>query len=130
MKRSGIKLKLKVEKTTTGYSAFADDYNVFPTGTSINELYSNAVEAVNLCLEEEGKYIDRQSIQLEIDLPQFFRHYKVLNAKFLAERIGMNPTLLSQYVSGKKQPSPTQIQKITEGIRQIGKELSDLQLNN
>jgi hypothetical protein len=50
----------------------------------------------------------------------------VLNANFLAQRIGMNATLLSQYVRGVKQPSQKQTQKILQGIQLIGKELSDL----
>ncbi|MFI5164973.1 MAG: helix-turn-helix domain-containing protein, partial [Bacteroidia bacterium] len=62
----------------------------------------------------------------EFDLRLFFQHYKVLNAKFLAERIGMNPTLLSQYVQGKKKPSQQQTEKILKGIKEIARELSGL----
>jgi DNA-binding transcriptional regulator YdaS (Cro superfamily) len=63
-----------------------------------------------------------------LDLKQFFQYYRVLNATFLAKRIGMNPTLLSQYVRGKKQPSSKQIEKIIKGIQSIGKELSEISL--
>jgi DNA-binding transcriptional regulator YdaS (Cro superfamily) len=51
----------------------------------------------------------------------------VINAKFLAKKIGMNPTLLSQYVQGRKKPSETQTEKILAGIHQIGKELTEIQ---
>lgn len=57
---------------------------------------------------------------------QFFKYYRVLNTRFLAERIGMNPTLLSQYINGHKKPSSAQRQRILEGIRQIGEELAEL----
>ena len=40
----------------------------------------------------------------------------------------MNPTLLSQYVQGHKKPSGQQTGKILDGIHQIGRELSDLNL--
>jgi len=40
----------------------------------------------------------------------------------------MNPTLLSQYVRGKKQPSSKQTDKIIQGIQSIGKELVELNL--
>ena len=40
----------------------------------------------------------------------------------------MNPTLLSQYVRGKKQPSSKQTDKIIQGIQSIGKELAELNL--
>jgi DNA-binding transcriptional regulator YdaS (Cro superfamily) len=52
----------------------------------------------------------------------------VLNSKFLAEKIGMNPTLLSQYVQGHKKPSENQTEKILSGIHQIGQELSEMNL--
>ena len=47
------------------------------------------------------------------------RFYKVINSKFLAEKIGMNATLLSQYVTGHKKPSELQTEKILKGIHQI-----------
>jgi transcriptional regulator with XRE-family HTH domain len=52
----------------------------------------------------------------------------VINAKFLAKKIGMNETLLSQYVQGRKRPSDLQTNKILEGIHQIGRELSEINL--
>ena len=51
-----------------------------------------------------------------------------MNSKFLAHKIGMNPTLLSQYVQGHKKPSEKQTEKILAGIHQIGKELSEINL--
>lgn len=126
MKKLRKRIKLKVEKTNTGYSAFAPDYDIYTTGENINELYSNALEAVNLCLEDSSTYVTQEAIQLEMELSQFFDHYRVLNARFLAERIGMNPALLSQYIRGKKSPSKKQVDKILTGIRQIGRELAEL----
>jgi transcriptional regulator with XRE-family HTH domain len=52
----------------------------------------------------------------------------VINAKFLAKKIGMNATLLSQYVQGRKKPSDQQTNKILDGIHQIGRELSEINL--
>ena len=112
-----------VEKTNTGYSAYAKEAAVFTLASDLNELYENTKEALSLALDRE---VHRDEFQLHIDLPQFFKYYRVLNAKFLAERIGMNPTLLSQYVSGTKAPGPKQVHRILTGIHEIGKELSDL----
>jgi transcriptional regulator with XRE-family HTH domain len=86
------------------------------------------VEALNLYFEDDGFKIDEKNIDLEFDLKQFFQYYRVINAKFLADRIGMNPTLLSQYVQGRKKPSAIQTGKILNGIREIGRELSELSL--
>lgn len=122
------KVTLTVEKTNTGFSAFSADYPIFTTGKSIPELINNSYEAVALHFEEDNIKIDIKNIKFEIDFKQFFKYYKVLNAKFLGEKIGMNPTLLSQYVSGTKKPSSKQTEKILSGIHQIGQELSGLNL--
>jgi predicted RNase H-like HicB family nuclease len=120
------KIVAKVEKTKTGFSAFAIDYPVFTTGKTISELTKNLAEALNLYFEDDGYWVEEKNIDLEIDLQQFFQFYRVINAKFLADRIGMNPTLLSQYVQGRKKPSLLQTEKILNGIREVGRELSEL----
>lgn len=121
------KIILTVEKTNTGFSAYAEDYPIFTTGKTIPELINNAYEATELYFEEE-KIKTSVDIRFEIDFKEFFRYYKVINAKFLAEKIGMNATLLSQYVSGSKKPSAKQSEKILSGIHQIGQELSGINL--
>lgn len=128
MKTIRKKIKMIVEKTNTGFSAFSEDFPIFTTGKTIPELINNAYEAVQLYFEGENIKISLENIKFEIDFKQFFQYYKVLNSKFLAEKIGMNPTLLSQYVQGKKKPSESQTEKILTGIQQIGRELSEMNL--
>jgi len=128
MKKTNITIKMIVEKTDTGFSAFSDDDPIYTTGKTIPELFYNTLEAVNLYVEDEGLLITQDNIKYEIDFKQFFQYYKVLNARFLAAKIGMNPTLLSQYVQGRKKPSESQTEKILLGIHQIGKELSEINL--
>lgn len=122
------KFKAIVEKTDTGFSSYIDDLGVYSTGNSITELKRNLVEALELLYEDESVSIHLNDIELEIDLQQFFQYYRVINAAFLAERIGMNPTLLSQYVQGKKKPSSKQTERILNGIHEIGNELSQINL--
>ena len=88
----------------------------------------NAYEAVNFYFEDQNVEIAMENLKFEIDFKQFFQYYRVINAKFLAEKIGMNPTLLSQYVQGRKKPSDAQTGKILEGIHRIGRELSEILL--
>ncbi len=128
MKTMRKKIVLMLEKTNTGFSAYAIDYPIYTTGKSISELLDNAFEAANLYFEEENQKITQGNIKFEVDFEQFFKYYRVLNSKFLAERIGMNPSLLSQYVQGKKKPSENQRDKILFGIHQIGQELSQINL--
>lgn len=122
------KITMTVEKTDTGFSAFSEDYPIFTTGQSIPELINNTYEATNFYFEEESSKINANDIKFEIDFKQFFKYYKVINSKFLAEKIGMNASLLSQYVQGHKKPSPKQAEKILSGIHQIGQELSGINL--
>jgi hypothetical protein len=123
------KINLIVEKTSTGFSAYAEDLPVFTTGKSMTELKSNILESTNLYQEEMGgAAISLNDISITLDLPQFFEYYKVINAKALSERVGMNQSLLAQYVGGQKKPSVKQVEKILMGIRELGKELSELQI--
>jgi predicted RNase H-like HicB family nuclease len=128
MRKLNNKIRFTVEKTDTGFSAFSNKYSVYTTGESFTELLRNAVEAMNLYLAETGSQVSENNISFEIDLKQFFQYYRVINSKFLARRIGMNESLLSQYVHGRKKPSPAQTQKILLGIQEIGRELSNINL--
>lgn len=117
-----------IEKTDSGFSAREEQLPIFSTGESIHELISNCKDAVELYVDDEPR-ISTMPLRLSLDFEQFFSYYKVLNASHLAERIGMNKTLLSQYVSGKKKPSQKQTERILNGIKQIGIELSEIDLN-
>ena len=128
MKTMNKKIKMIVEKTDTGLSPYTDNLPIYTTGKTIPELINNAYEAAELYYEEEKVAITHNNLQFEIDFKQFFQYYKVLNSKFLAEKIGMNPTLLSQYVQGRKKPSEVQTEKILMGIHKIGQELSEINL--
>jgi len=130
MRKLSKKIKWIVEKTDTGFSAFTEDYPIFTTGRTIPELIDNAYEATSLNFEDENIQITHENLKFEIDFKQFFQYYKVLNSRFLAKKIGMNPTLLSQYVQGHKKPSEKQTSKILHGIHQIGQELSEINLIN
>ncbi len=121
------KIKIIVEKTGTGFSAYSEEYPIFTTGRTVPELINNSYEATQLYFEEKYEII-HEDLKFEIDFVQFFQFYKVLNSKFLAEKIGMNPTLLSQYVQGRKKPSDNQTEKILTGIHQIGQELAEMNL--
>lgn len=128
MKKSKNKITVIIEKTKTGFSAYSEDQAIFTTARTIPELIGNAIEAANLYFDDEKIRINQNDINFVIDFKQFFQYYKVINAKFLAQKIGMNESLLSQYVQGRKRPSDQQTDKILEGIHQIGRELSEINL--
>jgi uncharacterized protein YqgV (UPF0045/DUF77 family) len=120
------KLVVTIEKSETGFSAYSAEHPVFSTGASMAELIDNCIEAFSLYFVDEK--FDPARLLFEIDFKQFFQYYKVINSKALAEKIGMNPTLLSQYVRGHKKLSGQQSQKILYGINRIGQELAEMRV--
>ncbi len=121
-------IKVTVEKTNTGFSAGADKYPVYTAGDSLEEIKANITEALNLYFEYKAiPAITADNIKLVLDLASFFNFYKVINAKALSERIGMNQSLLAQYINGAKKPSAIQTRRILKGVQQIGKELVEMQ---
>ena len=122
-----MKIEMIIERTKTGYSAYAEKYPVYTVGGSLDELKANILEALNLHFEAQGKTVTEQDLKITLDLPQFFEFYKVINAKALSERIGINQSLLAQYIKGNKKPSATQTQRILKGVQQVGKELAAIQ---
>jgi hypothetical protein len=122
------KIKIKVNKEETGYSAntLVFDNFIATEAENFEELKANILEAVNLAFEDNGFVYTIDEIQFEYDLESFFDFYKVINAKALSERIGMNQSLLNQYIRGVKKPSKPQAKRILQGVQQIGRELSEV----
>jgi predicted RNase H-like HicB family nuclease len=121
-----MKIKIIIEKTRSGYSAYAEKFPVFTTGKTLDDLKNQILEALNLYFKKENKVVKEADLQINLDLPQFFEFFKVINAKALSERIGMNQSLLAQYIKGHKKPSTLQTQRILKGVQQIGNELSSV----
>lgn len=122
-----MKIEMIIEKTQTGYSAYALKYPVFTTGKNLDELKLNMIESLNLFFENRRKIVQESDLKIRLDLQQFFHFYKVINVKALSERIGMNQALLAQYISGIKRPSASQTLRILKGVQQVGKELASIQ---
>jgi len=122
------KIRIVVNKEDIGYSATATIGKDFIATEADNfvDLKQMIVEAVNANFEDKGFVYSIEEIQLEYDLESFFDFYKVINAKALSERIGMNQSLLAQYIKGIKKPSIPQTKRILQGVQQIGRELSEV----
>ena len=122
-----MKIEMIIERTKTGYSVYAEKYPVYTVGNTLEELKTNMLEALNLYFEKQKKVVTERDLRITLDLPQFFEFYKVINAKALSERIGINQSLLAQYIRGIKKPSPSQTQRILKGVQEVGKELASIQ---
>ena len=123
------KIVMTIIKEESGYSATASikEIHINTEGETLEELKKNVLEAVNLSFEDKGFAYTADEITLKPDMQSFFDFYKVINAKALSERIGMNQSLLAQYIKGIKKPSQSQAQRILKGVQQVGRELASMQ---
>lgn len=123
-------IKLTVLKEDVGYTAVGKwkDRSMVTYGDNWAELQEMVVEMLNLTFEDLGFTYIIDEVRFEYDLESFFDFYKIINAKALSERIGMNQSLLAQYINGAKKPSTKQVQRIVTGIQQVGRELSEVAL--
>jgi hypothetical protein len=122
-------IKITVTKEDAGYSAHAlvTGKLIATEAETFTDLRISILEAVNFAFEEQGFTYTFEELRFEYDLASFFNFYNVINAKALSERIGMNQSLLAQYIKGNKKPSVTQTKRILLGVQQIGRELADVQ---
>lgn len=68
---------------------------------------------------ESFEYEDAEPTKLQ----RFFLTHKEINVSEFAKAIGINPSLLRNYINGFKKPSAEREQMIFDGIRNIGKEM-------
>jgi hypothetical protein len=123
------KIVMTIMKEDIGYSAYAyiKPYSINTQGDTFEELQDMIIDVVNLTFEEEGFTYTIDEIRFKLDMASFFEFYKVINAKALSARIGMNQSLLAQYIKGIKKPSQKQTKRIMEGVRTLGRELADIE---
>ena len=55
---------------------------------------------------------------------RFFLTHKEINVAEFARRMGMNPTLLRNYINGFKKPSKEREQEILDHIHKLGEEIA------
>ena len=122
------KIIMKIIKEDVGYSAYTKlgNISINTFGDTFEELNVMIIEAVNLSFEADGFVYIIEEIGFVYDMASFFAFYNVINAKALSARIGMNQSLLAQYIKGIKKPSSVQTQRILNGVQQIGRELADV----
>lgn len=124
------KIKITIVKEDIGYSAnaYMEEKLIATQGETFQELKEMILDVVNLSFQDEGITYTVDEIKFEYDLKSFFEFYKVINAKALSERIGMNQSLLAQYIKGIKKPSRSQTKRILNGVQKIGRELSEVNI--
>jgi len=74
--------------------------------------------------------LDSAKIEFDLahDLTAVFDQKDYLNLSAVAERIGINRSLMAQYAAGKKFPSPERARKIEKTIHELGRDLLKLRI--
>lgn len=79
--------------------------------------------------EEIDEDISYESFEYDDPEPtgisRFFLTHPEINASAVARRMGMNQSLLAQYIRGLKKPSEERSNMIMQTVREIGEELSN-----
>ena len=119
------------------YSAAAKDERVacIATGRSLDEIRINYERSLKLHLQgmkEDGEEIPEEFTE-DYELVYYLTgkalmHYvdQYVTRKALARETGINLQQLSHYAKGHRNPRPEMQEKIIQGIRNIGRQLSEI----
>ena len=80
----------------------------------------------NLVREWEGADVD--DFTVSYDLTAFFEQFDYLKISKIAEKAGMNSSLLRHYSNGTKQPSADQVKRIEDAVHVLAAELAVVHL--
>ncbi len=70
---------------------------------------------------------DMGSFEFQLDIPSFFKMLPV-KISAIAEKTGINPSLLRQYASGKTNASEKRAKQIEKAIHELGEDLLSVSL--
>ena len=119
------------------YSAAAKDERIacIATGRSLDEIRINCERSLKLHLQgmkEDGEEIPEEFTE-DYELIYYLTgkalmHYvdQYVTRKALARETGINLQQLSHYAKGHRNPRPEMQEKIIQGIRNIGRQLSEI----
>ena len=105
-------------------------------GSTVAEVTSQLKELIADFIENEGSKsgywedVDVEEIEFEYeyDLTALFEAFGELNISKIADRAGINRSLLRQYATAAKFPSAEQAKKIEAAIHSLGKDLLKVHL--
>ena len=126
-------LTVIVEKTATGFSAYAKEIDGLATvGSSLSELKENFNEVLQYHVEylnEQGEALTKENFTINyvVDLEQIFEYFNVINKSAFAEHYaGINQSLFRQYTKGLAPLSGEKMVQISKGLHKLADEISDL----
>ncbi len=126
-------VKVNVAYNESNFGAGCKKYACVATGKTLAEVKRNLEEALEFHFEgmredlELCPAIGEYSIEYELTTQALLAHYKtIVSLTAISNATGINKGLLSHYITGFRNPRPSQRQKIIKGIHSIGKELTSV----
>lgn len=102
------------------------DFGIIGSGETAQEAKEDficAYEEIKEMLEEEGKEVPELEFEWRYDMKSFFNYFNFLNISKVAERAGINPSLMRKYVAGLANPSESQYKKLNNAVKDFSREL-------
>ena len=70
-------------------------------------------------LREEGEEVPTLEIEYRFDVGSLFSYYDFVNIAGVAREIGLNPSVIRQYVIGTRKPSVERKKQIITGLKSL-----------
>ncbi|WP_034965709.1 type II toxin-antitoxin system HicB family antitoxin [Chryseobacterium sp. FH1] len=128
-------IKVILEKTNTGYSAYApDEKGLVTAGNTFDEIKENFNEVIDLQAEyleetnnkEDASRLKKAKLEFYLDVEQFFEHFSMINKTAFAHYIGMNDSQLRKISNNIVPLSSTKALQIQNGLHTLAKDLSSV----
>ena len=103
------------------------DFALFGYGNSSQEAKEDmlkAYEEIKIMLIEEEKNPPELDFIYHYDMKSFFEYFDFLNVSKLAQRAGINPSLMRKYSSGLVKAGEGQYLKLQRAVHSIANELA------
>ncbi|MRI64182.1 type II toxin-antitoxin system HicB family antitoxin [Ornithobacterium rhinotracheale] len=127
-----MNIKIILEKTNTGYSAYSKDLpGAISAGESIEEVKENFEEVRSLLVDDfleqgkvqQAKELKNAKFMFYLDLKTFFEYYSLFNKSELAKYLGLNPSHLRRLSSQNIELSEQKSLQIQRGLHQLADDL-------
>lgn len=103
------------------------DFSLLGFGDSPQEAKADMLQAydeIKGLLATEGKTVQELEFTYHYDMKSFFEYFDFLNVSKVAERAGINPSLMRKYTSGVANAGEGQYLKLQKAVHSIAAELA------
>ena len=127
-----MNVKLILEKSATGYSAYSNELpGLVTAGENFEEIIENFNEVLEMqadyleetCNNKEAEELRNATVSYFLDLETFFDYYSLFNKSELAKYLGINPSHLRRLSSASVELSEKKALQIKKGLHKLATEL-------